>query len=50
MQNIMYEIPSDPAIQSVLVTKACVTDHAPPQIVRNPNKLRDGLRRSGASA
>ena len=50
MQNIMYEIPSDPTIQSVLVTKACVTDHEPPQIVRNPNKLRAGLRRSGASA
>lgn len=50
MQNIMYEIPSDPTIQSVLVTKACVTDHEPPQIVRNPNKLRTGLRRSGASA
>ena len=50
MQNIMYEIPSDPTIQSVLVTQACVTDHEPPQIVRNPNKLRAGLRRSGASA
>ena len=50
MQNIMYEIPSDPTIKSVLVTKACVTDHEPPQIVRNPNKLRAGLRRSGASA
>lgn len=50
MQNIMYEIPSDPTIQSVLVTKACVTDHEPPQIVRNPNKLRTGFRRSGASA
>ena len=50
MQNILYEIPSDPTIQSVLVTKACVTDHEPPQIVRNPNKLRAGLRRSGASA
>ena len=35
MTDIMYEIPSDTAIQSVQVTKACVTDKEKPQVVRD---------------
>ncbi|MDD3165121.1 MAG: ATP-dependent Clp protease ATP-binding subunit ClpX, partial [Oscillospiraceae bacterium] len=30
MQSIMYDIPSDPTIQSVTVTRACIADGQPP--------------------
>ncbi len=50
MQNIMYEIPSDPTIQSVLITEKCVTEQASPEITRDPDKKRAGVLHSGASA
>lgn len=37
---IMFEIPSDPAVERVCVTKACVNDGAPPLVERNPNGKR----------
>ena len=33
MQNIMFEVPSNPDIKSVTVTKECITDKAEPKIV-----------------
>ncbi len=34
MLNIMYEIPSDPTIERVTITKECIEDGASPKIVR----------------
>ncbi len=34
MLDIMYEIPSDPLIESVTITKECIEDGASPKIVR----------------
>ena len=42
---LMYDIPSDPSVERVVITGSCVTDHAEPQIERNParlNKVRRG--------
>ncbi len=33
MQNIMFEVPSNPDIKSVTVTKECITDKAEPKLV-----------------
>ncbi len=38
MQDIMFEIPSDPSIKTVTVTEACVTEKAQPDIVREEKK------------
>jgi len=38
MLEIMYDVPSDDTIEKVLITKKCVTDGAPPEVVYNPNR------------
>lgn len=49
MTKIMYEIPSDPAIQSVLVTAECVRDGKPPQVVRDASKPRSPIKNAGVT-
>ncbi len=39
MLDIMYEIPSDPTIQKVVVTKDCVEKKAKPKITYNKDKI-----------
>ncbi len=36
MLNVMYEIPSDPTIESVRITKSCIEDGTDPEITRRP--------------
>ncbi len=38
MQDIMFEIPSDPTIKTVTVTKECVTEKAAPEVVKEEKK------------
>lgn len=38
MLDIMYDIPSDPSIESVVITKACVEDKAAPEITYRADK------------
>ena len=38
MQDIMFDIPSDPTIKTVTVTKECVTDKAAPEVVKEEKK------------
>ncbi|MCL2532093.1 MAG: ATP-dependent Clp protease ATP-binding subunit ClpX [Oscillospiraceae bacterium] len=40
LQPLMYEIPSDPTVERVVVTAACVTQGAPPQVERNPVRMK----------
>jgi ATP-dependent Clp protease ATP-binding subunit ClpX len=45
MRDIMYEVPSDPTIRKVIVTKDCVTKGEKPQILRKsvlPKDTGDG--------
>ena len=49
MQKIMYDIPSDPSIQSVQITAACVRGEAEPIITRDPAKLRAPIRNAGVT-
>ena len=37
MLDIMYDIPSDPTIEKVVVTKGCVEKTEKPEITRNEN-------------
>lgn len=38
LTQLMFDVPSDPTIEKVLITAACVTDGAKPDIVYNPDK------------
>lgn len=38
MLDIMYDIPSDPTIEKVVVTKGCIEKKTQPEITRNPDK------------
>ena len=49
MTKVMYEIPSDPSIQSVLITEDCVRNGAKPVITRDHEKLRAPIRNAGVT-
>ena len=38
LTQLMFDIPSDPTVEKVLITAACVTDGAQPDIVYNPDR------------
>ena len=38
LTQLMFDVPSDPTVEKVLITAACVTDGAKPDVVRNPDK------------
>ena len=38
LTQLMFDVPSDPTVEKVLITTACVTDGANPDIVYNPDK------------
>jgi ATP-dependent Clp protease ATP-binding subunit ClpX len=40
LQPLMYSVPSDPTVERVVITGACVTEKAAPQVERNPARLR----------
>lgn len=48
MMQVMYDVPSDAEIDKVIVTAACVTDHASPKILKEPG--RTARPRLGAAA
>ena len=47
MTDIMYKIPSDPTIQSVLITEDCVRNGAEPQVTRDANHPRQPIKNAG---
>ena len=49
MTDIMFEIPSDPTIQTVSVTEDCIVKQAPPQVQRDLNNLRKPVHKVGIS-
>ncbi len=49
LTQLMFDVPSDPTIEKVVVTAACVTDGAAPQIVYNPDKKSARLKTAGKS-
>ena len=49
MTKVMYEIPSDPSIQSVLITEDCVKNGSRPVITRDTGKLRTPIRNAGVT-
>ena len=49
MTNIMYEIPSDPTIQSVLITEDCVRNGSKPVVPRDASKPRTPIRNAGVT-
>ena len=49
MTKIMFEIPSDPTIQSVCITERCVRTGEPPQITRDASKPRAPIKNAGVT-
>ena len=49
MTGIMFDIPSDPTIQSVLVTENCVREQEKPQVTRDSSKPRKPIRNAGVT-
>ena len=49
MTNIMSEIPSDPTIQSVLITEDCVRNGSKPVVTRDASKPRTPIRNAGVT-
>ena len=47
MTKIMYDIPSDPTIQSVLITEDCVRNGTEPVIKRDASRPREAIRNAG---
>ncbi len=50
MTNVMFEIPSDPSIQSVTITEQTIVEHAAPEVTRDPSKPRQPVHRVGKPA
>jgi len=40
LQPLMYQVPSDPTVERVVVTASCITERAAPQVERNPGRMR----------
>ena len=38
LTQLMFDVPSDPTVEKIVITSACVTDGAAPEIVYNPEK------------
>ena len=49
MTKSMYEIPSDPTIQSICITERCVREGEPPQITRDAAKPRAPIKNAGVT-
>ena len=49
MTKIMYEIPSDPTIQSICITERCVREGEPPQITCDAAKPRAPIKNAGVT-
>ena len=44
LTQLMYEVPSDPTIEKIVITGDCVTQNAKPEIVVNPEKKTNRLK------
>ncbi len=48
MQEIMYEMPSDPTIEKVIITRQSVEEGTKPEVIRNPDHPREALHVSSS--
>ena len=47
MTNVMYEIPSDPTISNVLITRECVENGSQPELTRSNERTRHNRNNAG---
>lgn len=47
LTGVMFEIPSDHTVEKVIITKACVEEKAPPELVKNPNRKPNRIKTPG---
>ena len=44
LTKLMYDVPSDPTISKVVITKACVDGTGEPEITRDPHKVNYAVK------
>ncbi|MBE6778798.1 MAG: ATP-dependent Clp protease ATP-binding subunit ClpX [Ruminococcaceae bacterium] len=44
LTQLMFDVPSDPTVEKVVITAACVNEGASPEIVYNPDKKNNRLK------
>ena len=49
MTDVMYKIPSDLSIKSVLITEDCVKNGAEPQVTRDASHPRQPIKNAGVT-
>ncbi len=49
MTDVMFEIPSDLAIQSVVITEEAITQRTQPEIIRDSARMREPVHKVGKS-
>ncbi|MBQ9964135.1 MAG: AAA family ATPase, partial [Clostridia bacterium] len=47
LTNLMFEVPSDPAIEKIVITRACVEEKAPPELIKNPERKPNRIKARG---
>lgn len=50
LTQIMYDVPSDPTIEKVVITRACVEGTAKPQLAYSANKVNHAVKLNGGKA
>lgn len=47
LTNLMFEIPSDYTVEKIVISRACVEDNAPPELVKNPERKPTRIKTPG---
>lgn len=47
LTNLMFEVPSDPTVEKVIITRACIENNAAPEFVKNPEKKASRIKTPG---
>ena len=50
LTQIMYEVPSDPTIDKVIITPGCVEGTDTPHLSHDPNKVNHAVKLNGGKA
>ncbi len=47
LTNLMFEIPSDYTVEKIVISRACVEDNAPPELIKNPERKPTRIKTPG---
>ncbi len=47
LTNLMFEIPSDYTVEKIVISRACVENNAPPELIKNPERKPTRIKTPG---